>query len=133
MNRLAVKYLGRVSYEEGRRLQQETWRQRLDGQICDTLLLLEHESVFTMGRRHSQHNILCPEEMLRAPVICCDRGGEMTYHGPGQLIGYVHAKLSEFDDGQGMRQGIGVREFYLPPRRSDYLTVAFALRPEALA
>ncbi|WGK69246.1 lipoyl(octanoyl) transferase LipB [Candidatus Haliotispira prima] len=105
-NRLAVKYPGRVSYEEGLRLQQEIWQQRVAGDICDTLLLLEHDPVFTMGRRDSRHNMRLPERQLSAPVVRCDRGGEMTYHGPGQLVGYFHAKLSQLDNGRG----IGIKE-----------------------
>ncbi len=115
MKRLVAKYLGRVSYEEGLRLQLETWEQRVRDNICDTLLLLEHDSVFTMGRRDSQHNMLLPAAMLGAPVVQSSRGGEMTYHGPGQLVAYLHAKLGELDDGRGpddggQNRGIGVKE-----------------------
>ncbi len=119
MNHLNVKYLGRLSYEEGLAAQQMIWKQRLAGEISDTLLLLEHDSVFTMGRRDSQHNILVSEEMLAAPLLRCDRGGEITYHGPGQLMGYSHVKLNELNVGQGHKLespsenkvGIGVKEF----------------------
>ena len=93
MNLLTIQYLGRVSYYEGLAIQQNIWKKRLAGKIGDTLLLLEHESVFTIGRRDSAYNMLVPEKMLGAPVVRCDRGGEMTYHGPGQLVGYFHAKI----------------------------------------
>ncbi len=100
MSKLTVRYLGRLSYEQGLELQQQTWQQRSTGVICDTLLLLEHENVFTMGRRDSSSNMLLPEAWLSAPVVHCDRGGEMTYHGPGQLVGYFHAKLNDIPVGE---------------------------------
>lgn len=83
--------LGRVSYGEGQEIQQRlvSWRQR--GWIGDTLLLLEHDPVITLGRRADEGHILAPSATLaREGVVVCrtERGGDVTYHGPGQLIAY---------------------------------------------
>ncbi|HYV30537.1 MAG TPA: lipoyl(octanoyl) transferase LipB, partial [Candidatus Binatia bacterium] len=56
--------------------------------IPDTLLLLEHPHVYTLGRNGKREHLLVPAERLRAPVVETDRGGEVTYHGPAQLVGY---------------------------------------------
>jgi lipoyl(octanoyl) transferase len=83
--------LGRVSYAEGLRIQAEVIAARKSGTIGDTLLLLEHPPVLTMGRNSHQENILASEEFLRSKgveVHETNRGGDVTYHGPGQLVGY---------------------------------------------
>jgi lipoyl(octanoyl) transferase len=83
--------LGRVPYAEGLRLQAEIAAARRDGVIGDTLILLEHPPVLTLGRNASRANILLPPEELAArgvEVQEINRGGDVTYHGPGQLVGY---------------------------------------------
>ena len=113
VKRLAARYLGRVPYEQALRLQEETRSKRARGEICDTLLLLEHESVFTMGRRDSRAHLLRDEASLGAPLVCCNRGGELTYHGPGQLVGYFHARLSEMGGKKtetGQKSEFGVKD-----------------------
>jgi len=82
---------GRVSYAEGLRIQAELIASRKAGVIADTLVLLEHPPVLTMGRNSHQENILASEEFLRSKgveVHETNRGGDVTYHGPGQLVGY---------------------------------------------
>jgi len=82
---------GRVSYAEGLRIQAELIAARKAGAIADTLVLLEHPPVLTMGRNSHQENILASEEFLRSKgveVYETNRGGDVTYHGPGQLVGY---------------------------------------------
>lgn len=102
-NVLAVRWVGKIPYREAWELQQKTWRDRADGHIPDTLLLLEHEPVFTMGTRDTSDNLLVDSTELTAPLEKTNRGGEMTYHGPGQLVGYFHKKLTP--------QTIGIKEF----------------------
>lgn len=81
-------WLGRVEYREAWELQQELGRQRALNEIPDTLLLLEHPPVYTTGRRGAGANLRLPEASLGAPLIETDRGGDITFHGPGQLIAY---------------------------------------------
>ena len=91
MRTLSVRRLGRVSYAEGLRLQEGLVAERQRDAIPDTLLLLEHEPVFTLGRNARQENVLFPAETLRArgfDVFETGRGGDVTYHGPGQVVGY---------------------------------------------
>ena len=82
---------GRVSYREGLALQQRIVAARKAGQIADTLLLLEHPPVLTLGRNARREHVLASDEMLRAKGVELhevNRGGDVTYHGPGQLVGY---------------------------------------------
>ena len=88
---LAVRRLGRIRYADGLELQARLVAERQAGQIGDTLLLLEHDPVFTLGRNARRENVLFPEEELRArgfDVFETGRGGDVTYHGPGQLVVY---------------------------------------------
>src|ERR1039458_2926979 len=82
---------GLVDYAAGLQLQRERVAQRKAGAIPDTLLLLEHPHVYTLGRNARQENMLVSAEWLAsrgAQVFHTDRGGDVTYHGPGQLVGY---------------------------------------------
>ena len=86
-----VEQLGFVDYASGLRLQCERVAQRKAKEIPDTLLLLEHPHVYTLGRNARRENILVSTEWLAsrgAQVFETDRGGDVTYHGPGQLVGY---------------------------------------------
>jgi lipoyl(octanoyl) transferase len=86
-----VVHLGTVPYAVGLKLQAELVAARKQGQISDTLLLLEHTPVITLGRSAKQHNIRASKEQLAArgvELFECDRGGDVTFHGPGQLVGY---------------------------------------------
>jgi lipoyl(octanoyl) transferase len=86
-----LEQLGLVSYEDGLRLQRELVAQCKAGAIPDTLLLLEHPHVYTLGRNAKTENLLISAEQLAArgaQVFEIDRGGDVTYHGPGQLVGY---------------------------------------------
>jgi lipoyl(octanoyl) transferase len=91
-----VRWLGRVPYVRGLELQRDAARRALrDG--GETLLLLEHESVFTLGRNASRSDVLFTPERCRElgiEVYETDRGGKVTYHGPGQLVGYPILNLS---------------------------------------
>jgi len=83
--------LGNVPYSDSMELQTDLAQQRAKGLIGDTLLLLEHPNIYTIGRRGNKSDILITKEKLdelNIEVSYVDRGGQVTYHGPGQLIGY---------------------------------------------
>ncbi len=86
-----VYRLGRVEYPDGLDLQAQLQRARMDGTVGDTLLLLEHPPVLTLGRAAKAGNILTSPTQLQklgVTVFETDRGGDVTYHGPGQIVGY---------------------------------------------
>jgi len=86
-----VEQFGRLGYAEAFALQQEKAALRKADRIPDTLLLLEHPHVYTLGRNARREHLLVSTERLRelgAEVFETDRGGDVTYHGPGQLVGY---------------------------------------------
>jgi lipoyl(octanoyl) transferase len=86
-----VRRLGRVPYADGLALQARLVADRQAGRVPDTLLILEHDPVFTLGRNARAEHVLFPEEALRArgfEVFETGRGGDVTYHGPGQVVGY---------------------------------------------
>ena len=93
-----VEQLGLIGYAEALQLQQEMVGQRKAKLIPDSLLLLEHPHVYTLGRNASREHLLFSEEKLRtlnAQVCETDRGGDVTYHGPGQLVGYPIFDLTQ--------------------------------------
>lgn len=86
-----VEQLGPIDYAQALRIQQEKVALRKAGAIPDTLLLLEHTHVYTLGRNaRREHLLASPGKLaeLGAEVFETDRGGDVTYHGPGQLVGY---------------------------------------------
>jgi lipoate-protein ligase B len=88
---LDVRWLGLVPYGPAWDLQRDLAAARLAGQVPDTLLLLEHPHVYTLGRASLEEHIIASREFLAlrgATVERIDRGGEVTYHGPGQLVAY---------------------------------------------
>jgi len=88
---LAVARLGVVAYDEALRLQEDTRQARLRGEIADTLLVLEHTPVITLGRGAKLEHVLATrDELERRGVLLREigRGGDVTYHGPGQLVVY---------------------------------------------
>jgi lipoyl(octanoyl) transferase len=88
---LHLLQLGRVTYAEGLRIQAEVVAARKMQAIDDTLLLMEHSPVLTLGRNGTRANILADDELLaqrHIEVHEINRGGDVTYHGPGQLVGY---------------------------------------------
>src|SRR3954466_10483540 len=91
MRTLHLRRLGRVEYDDGLAMQKLLVESRAQGLVPDTLLLLEHPRVITLGRGAKAGNILWPSEVLAArglDVYETDRGGDVTYHGPGQVVGY---------------------------------------------
>lgn len=99
-----ASWVGRVRYEPGWALQRLVAELRSEGKLADTLLLLEHDPVYTLGRRGSDGEILMDAtELQRAgiDVVRSDRGGLVTYHGPGQLVGYPIFHLGPVADVKG--------------------------------
>jgi len=99
MRKCVVRELGRVDYGRALELQRELVAQRKQGLIADQLVLLEHPHVITMGRNGRLENLLASDEILDRAGISfypTDRGGDVTYHGPGQLVGYPILDLREW-------------------------------------
>jgi lipoyl(octanoyl) transferase len=95
---IEVSWLGRVPYREAWDTQHDLVARRRVGEIGDQLLLLEHEPVLTLGRHSEARHIRATQEDLAArgiETIRIERGGEVTYHGPGQLVAYPIVKLAE--------------------------------------
>jgi lipoyl(octanoyl) transferase len=88
---LQIIRAGTVPYEEAWAQQRELHAQRVAGEVPDTLLLLEHLSVYTAGRRTEPHE----RPFDGTPVVDVDRGGKITWHGPGQLVGYPIVALPD--------------------------------------
>jgi len=99
MRPLAVRDLGRMRYAAALALQQDLIEARKRGEGVDTLLFVEHPHVVTMGRNGSEANILASPDILARTGIDyfeTNRGGDVTYHGPGQLVGYPILDLREW-------------------------------------
>lgn len=95
---IVASWLGRIGYRDGWALQKRLVQARADGDIPDQLLLLEHDPVLTLGRRADESHVLAsPRELARRgiEVIRVERGGEVTYHGPGQLVAYPILRLAD--------------------------------------
>lgn len=109
--------LGLIEYQEACKLQREILNKRKRDEILDTLFLLQHPSVITVGRRGSEENILVSKEELKAlGIMVCrtDRGGDVTFHGPGELIAYPIFDLK--------RQ---IRDVHLYLRRLEEVAIQF--------
>jgi len=94
-----VRDLGRIGYGEAFALQQELVEERKRGSIPDQLIFVEHPHVITLGRNGRLENLLASEDVLRRAGIefhPSDRGGDITYHGPGQIVGYPIFDLREW-------------------------------------
>jgi len=105
---LEVLDLGLIKYEAAWKLQDEYAREIAEGKRPPTLLLLEHPHVYTFGRRGKQENLLWGESQLKEKGIAIhwvDRGGDVTYHGPGQLVGYPLLPLRPISSMQGIGDG----------------------------
>ncbi len=97
---LSVEWLGRKSYAEALALQHEAVADRLAGKTGDRLLLLEHPAVITLGRSTDRSNLRLGEARLRelgVELFEVGRGGDVTYHAPGQLVGYPIVDLDALD------------------------------------
>jgi len=99
------EWLGRIDYGRAWELQREMFDQVLRGERPNTFLLCEHPDVITLGRNaRTDANLLMSRELLEAngyQVFDVDRGGDVTYHGPGQLVGYPVVRLADFREDLG--------------------------------
>lgn len=98
-SQLAVVELGRMRYADAYAVQQRLADERKRGEGMDTLFFVEHPHVVTLGRNAKPGNVLASEEILARTGIElheCDRGGDVTYHGPGQVVGYPILDLREW-------------------------------------
>lgn len=106
---ISVIQLGSISYAAGLELQKKLVALRKAGTISDTLLLLQHSPVITLGRNAKQSNVIASRELLanKGVEVCdCDRGGDVTFHGPGQLVGYPIFNLREQIGSDGQRKTV---------------------------
>ena len=111
---ISVLQLGTLDYATGLRLQQKLVQLRKDALIGDVFLLLEHAPVITLGRNAKASNVIASREQLAergVEVFECDRGGDVTFHGPGQLVGYPIFDLRGFNSADGKRKTLGAIEY----------------------
>jgi len=94
-NNVNIYWLGRCSYTPIWNLQKQVHQLRVDNKINDIVLLLEHNHVYTLGKNADKNHVL-PSRPDDAEVIQIDRGGDVTYHGPGQLVGYPILDLHNY-------------------------------------
>jgi len=111
---ISLIQLGTVDYATGLALQQQLVALRKEEKIGDVLLLLEHKPVITLGRNAKAANVVASPEFLKdrgVELFECDRGGDVTFHGPGQIVGYPIFDLHGFASPDGKRKTLGVIEF----------------------
>lgn len=100
MRSLNIIDLGLIDYTEALKLQKQLVQDRIDKKMCDTLILCEHRPVITLGRKSGNNGFLVTKEFLKKkkiPVFEVERGGEATYHGPGQIVGYPIFGLNDLN------------------------------------
>ena len=135
----AIRWLGRVDYARGLALQEEIVARHLAGEAADTLLLLEHDPVFTIGRNPDRSSLGDPAA-LPAPLVEIGRGGKATWHGPGQLVGYPILNLARYGQDlhhylRALEDGImaGCHSLGVPAERSPGQTGVWATPGRKLA
>ena len=119
---ISLVQLGTVDYAAGMRLQQQLVDLRKEEKIGDVLLLLEHKPVITLGRNAKAANVLPHPNSLpsaASKLFECDRGGDVTFHGPGQIVGYPIFDLRGFAAPDGKRKTLGADRICPPPGRSS--------------
>jgi lipoyl(octanoyl) transferase len=116
---ISLVQLGTVDYATGLRLQEQLVALRKEEKIGDVLLLLEHSPVITLGRNAKAANVIASSELLAqrgVELFECDRGGDVTFHGPGQIVGYPIFDLRGFargavDASSALRKSLGAVDF----------------------
>ncbi len=111
---ISVLQLGRIDYASALRLQQTLVDLRKEDKIGNALLLLEHTPVITLGRNARRENVLASDELLKqrgVELVECDRGGDVTFHGPGQIVGYPIFDLRSFTGADAQRKTLGAVDY----------------------
>lgn len=111
---ISVLQLGTLDYATGLEIQRRLVDLRKNGRIGDVLLLLEHAPVITLGRNAKRKNVVASPELLArrgVQVFECDRGGDVTFHGPGQLVGYPIFDLRGLPTSENNRKSMGAIEY----------------------
>jgi len=111
---VSIVQLGTVDYATGLKLQRQLVALRKEEKIGDVLLLLEHKPVITLGRNAKAANVVASPELLAqrgVELFECDRGGDVTFHGPGQIVGYPIFDLRGFATPDGKRKTLGAVDF----------------------
>jgi lipoyl(octanoyl) transferase len=111
---ISILQLGTLDYATGLRLQEKLVALRKEGRIGDVVLLLEHTPVITLGRNAKSANIIAAPELLAkrgVEIHECDRGGDVTFHGPGQLVAYPIFDLRGFPSDSSSRKTLGAIEY----------------------
>lgn len=104
--KLNVVNLGKMDYQEALDLQFKLLEKRQKGEIDDTILIVEHPPVITLGRNAKRENVLFSDQYLKehnVDIVEINRGGDVTYHGPGQIVGYPIVNIKE--------QKLGIKDF----------------------
>ena len=139
----SVAWLGLLPYQEAWDLQRGLARARAEGRVGDTLLLLEHPHVYTIGRRGQDADVSLDSEGLRClgvTLFQVDRGGQVTYHGPGQLVGYPIIGLRDWGGGplayvRALERVLidTLADFGIPAQRSEGFTGVWVNRAKIAA
>lgn len=111
---ISVIQLGTLDYGTALRLQNKLVDLRKQGRVGDVLLLLEHTPVITLGRNAKAANVLAAPDLLAGrgvELFSCDRGGDVTFHGPGQIVGYPILDLRAFPSNNTSRKTLGAIEY----------------------
>ena len=119
LNLISIIQLGTIDYATGLRLQQQLVSLRKEEKIGDVLLLLEHKPVITLGRNAKAANVIASHDVLTqrgVDLFECDRGGDVTFHGPGQIVGYPIFDLRGYARGaadatSALRKSLGAVDF----------------------
>lgn len=120
--KVQVALLGLIDYKEALDIQKKLLELRQSGKTEDTMLLLEHTPVLTVGVSGSHSNILIPEQELKSRGVSiyeANRGGDVTYHGPGQIVGYPILDLN--NHGKDVRQFVrNIEEIFIQLLKEEY-------------
>ncbi len=133
LNLISIVQLGTINYATGLSLQQKLVALRKEEKIGDVLLLLEHKPVITLGRNAKAANVIASPELLAqrgVELFDCDRGGDVTFHGPGQIVGYPIFDLRGFACSTNQMSSRAESRDLVSPRRKTLGVIEFVRRLE---